>query len=266
VKGAGPTLRVERLGNVAAVARLNDFWPSGIIEAIDTMRQRGASIVALVARRAFERRTFRNEVRNQFYDAELPFHLLAEQPACRGVKLVGLVYDGIHGVAADWKEGSQPGESLYVVADGAQLAGTSTFEGLTPLVAIATNRTVKATVGHVGNRGERRLGVRRRVDLYIERSHHGEPLTAAERTLLKGAFVGIHLVEGETVRKGRTKADADLLVPVLRAHRVFDVQRQPDAGELTWQHGHLKTTVNFVALASAVHSIVESGSASHGAR
>jgi hypothetical protein len=248
----GETLRIERSGHFADVARIEDHWPLGVIEAVRAMRTKGASLVALVAHRAFERRTFRAEARNRLYDADLPLDLLARSPACEGVRFVSLVSDGITGIAADSSDGTLAKQAHCIVADGRDFAPTTSFEGLRPLVAVATNRTLRRTLGERGERGERRIGLRRRIDLYLERSHTGEALAEAERGLLADALVGLHLLEGETVVE-LWQGDR-LLVPVLRPHRVFDIERQPDAGELTWQQDHAVTTVNLVALATVVRS------------
>ena len=105
-------------------------------------------------------------------------------------------------------------------------------------------------------RGQRRIGLRRRIHLYAQRSLREEPALGADLDArLVDALAGIHHLEGESDYGGTVKSPP-LLVPVLRPHKSFEVVRRADASELLFHDGHARTWVNLLGFNVATRSLM----------
>jgi hypothetical protein len=253
-RAEGASSRLRRLSNVADVLSLGDPWPSGVTSLLDRFQREGCSRVVLVTHRAFERRTFRTEARNRFYDGELPLQLLAALPHTGQMRLFSVLCDQITAIAAEPTEGTVPSQALFLVGDPEALGATRSYAGLQPLVAVATNRAVRCFQKVPVAGAPRRVGLRRSIFVYLERGSGASDqprLGEGERALVADALVGLHLLEAERVAGSD---DSPWIVPVLSPHRVFDIVRSIDASELTWRLDHLTLRVNLAAVASVARS------------
>lgn len=246
---------VRDVGRVHAILHVADEWPSPILVLLKRLRDLGCADVAMVSHRAHERRTWRNETRNRFYDGDLPLDRLMRQPECAGLRIVSLICDSITAVAADALDGLRAAQGRLIVADGQGLYPEGVAHGLRPIVAVATNRTPRQVLGP-DHSGQRRIGLRRRIHLYAQRSLPDEsPLGPDLDARLADALAGIHLLEGESDHDGGGK-ESPLLVPVLRPHKCFEVVRRVDASELLFHDGHTRTWVNLLGFNVAARSLL----------
>ncbi len=253
------TVTVRDVGRVHAVLQVAEEWPAPILALLQRFRDLGCAEVALVSHRAHERRTWRSEARNRFYDGELPIELLARQPECAGLRFVSLLCDTITAVAANPTDGVRSSQGRLIVADGAGLYPNGVLHGLRPIVAVATNRTPRQVV-ETDRQGQRRIGLRRSVHVYIQRRRHEEQaLDANVEARIADAIVGIHLLEGESDYDGM-KGQAPLLVPVLRPHKAFEVVRRVDASEIVFQDGHARTWLNLLGFGVVTRSLMRDAS------
>ena len=246
---------VRDVGRVHCVLHVADEWPAPILVLLKRFRELGCAEVALVSHRAHERRTWRNEARNRFYDGDLPIERLVRQPECEGLRIISLVCDSVTAVAADPADGLRAAQGRLIVADGQGLYPEGVAHGLRPIVAVATNRTPRQVLA-TDARGQRRIGLRRRIHLYAQRSLREEPALGADLDArLVDALAGIHHLEGESDYGGTVKSPP-LLVPVLRPHKSFEVVRRADASELLFHDGHARTWVNLLGFNVATRSLM----------
>lgn len=246
---------IRDVGRVHAVLHVADEWPAPILALLKRFRELGCAEVALVSHRAHERRTWRNEARNRFYDGDLPIDRLARQPECEGLRIVSLVCDSVTAVAADPVDGLRAAQGRLIVADGRGLYPDGVAHGLRPIVTVATNRTPRQVL-ETDARGQRRIGLRRRIHLYAQRSLRDEPALGADLDArLVDALAGIHLLEGES-DYGSGDKGAPLLVPVLRPHKPFEVVRRADASEVLFRDEHARTWVNLLGFNVVTRSLM----------
>ncbi len=244
-------------GRLGAVLKRDHDWPGAITEALGDLRDHGCSHVVMVTHRAFERSTWRTASRNRLYDGEVPLGLLAQQPVCEGMTLVSMLCDTLTAISPDPRLGTRPADARLLVADAQGLYDSELLGGaLRPFVAVATHRTPSYQLEEAPN-GRRRLGLRRRIHVYLERGGPETPwLAGPVRDQVHEALVGLHLLGAEGLTPSR-EGLRPVLGPVLLPHRVFHVGRRCDAGELLWRRDHQRLWVNLVALAATGRRFVK---------